>query len=283
MVFFWFPLWFQVTTINAAIVTSPHQNEAISLLFTTYHDLRLANITHPNGPPTSIEIIAKDLQEAGAFDVFHNRRLICWTDQILQHIQCMQLNGTHSNTTQNVIIRDLNKPEGIAIDWYTDKIYWTDGETNRIEVATLAGEYRKVLFWTDLDQPRAIALVPSKALMIWSDWGDNPKIECAAMDGNPATRRILVHENIFWPNGLTVDLEKGLIYWVDGNLKFLDVMKLDGTNRRSLVKHIKDIAYPHRWVVAAVYSQRLTFDGFLSIYLLNACQPIISESVLFYL
>lgn len=135
---------------------------------------------------------------------------------------------------------------GIAIDWYTEKIYWTDGETNRIEVATLNGKYRKVLFWSELDQPRAIALVPSKALMIWSDWGENPKIESAAMDGDPSTRRTLVHENIFWPNGLTVDIEKELIYWVDGHDKFLEVMKFDGSNRRTVVKDVKYVAYPYR-------------------------------------
>jgi len=58
-------------------------------------------------------------------------------------------------------------PEGLAIDWFTDNIYWTDSEANRIEVATLEGKYRKVLFWTDLDQPRAIAVVPMKGYCIF--------------------------------------------------------------------------------------------------------------------
>lgn len=236
----------QTVFLLIPIVRTSHQNAPISLLFTTYHDIRLANITRPHGPPTTIETIAKDLSQAGALDFFYERQLVCWSDQILQRIQCMKLNGTHSATTRNVITSGLEKPEGIAIDWFTDKIYWTDGDTNRIEVATLDGKYRKVLFWSELDQPRAITLVPSKALMIWSDWGENPKIESAAMDGDPTTRRILVNENIVWPNGLTVDVEKELIYWVDGNLKFLDVMNLDGTNRRTLVKDARDIAYPYR-------------------------------------
>jgi low density lipoprotein receptor-related protein 5/6 len=37
-----------------------------------------------------------------------------------------------------------------------------DSETKRIEVATMGGLYRKVLYWTDIDQPRAIALAPMK-------------------------------------------------------------------------------------------------------------------------
>lgn len=53
-------------------------------------------------------------------------------------------------------------PDGLACDWYTNKLYWTDSYYNRIEVATMDGKDRRVLFWTDLDQPRAIALAPMK-------------------------------------------------------------------------------------------------------------------------
>jgi low density lipoprotein receptor-related protein 5/6 len=62
------------------------------------------------------------------------------------------------------------------------------------------------------------------------------------MDGDPSSRMVLVNDNIFWPNGLTIDLKNEEIYWVDGNLKFLDVMKLDGSNRRTIVKNLE---YPY--------------------------------------
>lgn len=51
-------------------------------------------------------------------------------------------------------------PDGLACDWLGKKLYWTDSETNRIEVSNLDGTFRKVLFWRRLDQPRAIALDP---------------------------------------------------------------------------------------------------------------------------
>jgi low density lipoprotein receptor-related protein 5/6 len=61
-----------------------------------------------------------------------------------------------------VITNGLLSPVGLACDWFTNKLYWMDSETKRIEVATMGGLYRKVLYWTDIDQPRAIALAPMK-------------------------------------------------------------------------------------------------------------------------
>ena len=69
-------------------------------------------------------------------------------------------NLTNSEETENIVVPDLEQPDGIAVDWIGKKIYWTDSETNRIEVSELDGSTRKVLMWAELDQPRAIAVDP---------------------------------------------------------------------------------------------------------------------------
>jgi len=38
--------------------------------------------------------------------------------------------------------------------------------------------------------------------MYWTDWGTQPKIERASLDGSD--RIVVVSENILWPNGLTL-------------------------------------------------------------------------------
>ena len=38
---------------------------------------------------------------------------------------------------ETVAARGVVKPEGVACDWVTKKVYWTDSETKRIEVASL--------------------------------------------------------------------------------------------------------------------------------------------------
>jgi hypothetical protein len=61
-----------------------------------------------------------------------------------------------------VVTTDLIEPYGLACDWLTQKLYWTDSGTKRIEVATINGEHRKVLFSDDIDEPRDIAVDPMK-------------------------------------------------------------------------------------------------------------------------
>ena len=62
-----------------------------------------------------------------------------------------------------VLVRsELKNPDGIAVDWVAQNLYWTDTGTNRIEVSRLNGSARRVLIDENLDEPRAIALDPTK-------------------------------------------------------------------------------------------------------------------------
>lgn len=87
-----------------------------------------------------------------------------------------------------------------------------------------------------------ISVLSVASIMFWTDWGEVPKIERAGMNGDPATRKVIVNENIFWPNGLTVDYDAQLVYWLDGRLKFVEVMDYEGRNRRTIIK--EGVNYP---------------------------------------
>ena len=64
--------------------------------------------------------------------------------------------------------------------------------------------------------------------MYWSDWGSNPMIEHAAMDGS--SRRTIVTGNLGWPNGLTIDQTTNLLYWADAKLDKIEVSNFNGDN-----------------------------------------------------
>ena len=71
--------------------------------------------------------------------------------------------------------------------------------------------------------------------MYWTDWGKDPKIERAALDGSQ--RITLVDTSVAWPNGLTIDHFSRKIYWGDAKLDKIEVMNLDGSNQRVLLNY----------------------------------------------
>jgi len=75
--------------------------------------------------------------------------------------------------------------------------------------------------------------------MYWTDWGANPKIEQAGMDGS--ARRSIVTGNLVWPNGLTIDQATNRLFWVDAKLNTIEVSDLSGGNRRLLMSSSANI------------------------------------------
>ncbi|XP_066141061.1 low-density lipoprotein receptor-related protein 6 isoform X1 [Euwallacea fornicatus] len=215
----------------------------VTLLYSATKDIRMVTSTFDSKnqkvKPTTI---IKNYTYISTIDFHYDYKRICWADHELESIQCCDFNGTIAeNKTE--IINGVLVPDGLAIDWFANNIYWTDSESNKLEVATIEGEHRKVLFWTDIDQPRAIAVVPMRGLLFWTDWGETPKIERAGMNGDPKTRKVIVSDNIYWPNGITVDYEAERIYWTDGKLLFIKAMDYDGKDMSTILSAASDYPY----------------------------------------
>ncbi|KAG5877087.1 hypothetical protein JTB14_015462 [Gonioctena quinquepunctata] len=224
------------------------------LLYSTAKDIRLVNSTRATNRGKSV-IVVKNYTYIAAIDYHYELKHIFWADHECQTIFRIDYeDGTTRNKVE--IVNDVFTPDGLACDWVTNKIYWTDSETNHIEVATIGGKYRKVLFWTDIDQPRAIALVPMEGFMFWTDWGESPKIERASMDGNPQTRKVIVSDNIFWPNGLTIDYKTKTVFWVDGHLKFISRMDYEGKH----VEIVLDRGFDYPYALAQFDSKLFWTD-----------------------
>ena len=48
-------------------------------------------------------------------------------------------------------------------------------------------------------------------IMFWTDWGVDPKIERANLDGT--NRVVIVTEDLIYPNGLALDFGQERIFW----------------------------------------------------------------------
>ena len=125
------------------------------LLYSNREDIRI--LRYCNHDKKNETTVLQGLESAIALDYYFQGQLVFWTDVSAEEIKRTHLG---SGKTEIVASLGLMRPEGLAVDWIGKKLYWTDSENNRIEVSNLDGSFRKVLFWKDVDQPRAISLDP---------------------------------------------------------------------------------------------------------------------------
>jgi hypothetical protein len=59
-------------------------------------------------------------------------------------------------------ILDQSSPEGLAIDWISRNMFWTDSGYDIIQVSMLNGTNKKTLISEDLINPRAIVVDPNQ-------------------------------------------------------------------------------------------------------------------------
>ncbi|KAF6216065.1 hypothetical protein GE061_000403 [Apolygus lucorum] len=206
-----------------------------SLLFARRHDIRKISLDHHE-----MTAIVNDTKSATALDFVFRTGMIFWSDSSDQKIYQAPIDEGSSRTV--VINNELTICDGLAVDWLYNHIYWTDTGKNTIELANYEGNMRKTLIKDNLDEPRAIALNPLDGWMYWSDWGKEARIERAGLDGSH--RQKLVSYDIRWPNGLTLDLVRKRLYWVDAKLNLISSVNYDGTGRKVVLRSTESLHHP---------------------------------------
>lgn len=194
------------------------------------------------------------IQNAIAVDFHWKNQLIYYTDIDLDVIVSVNM---HNFTDYKIIHgKNLTTPDGLAIDWIANNMYWTDIGSQVLEVSKIDGSCRKVLINKSLDEPRSIALFPSKGYLFWSDWGDAPKIERAFLDGTKRT--ILISTDLGFPNGLAIDFDARRLYWADALRDKIETADLHGSNRVQLVS---DATHPFGLTQVIVFILIIIFYG----------------------
>lgn len=87
------------------------------------------------------------------------------------------------------------------------------------------------------DGPHGADCPSAHRWMYWTDWEEDPKdsrrgrLERAWMDGSH--RDIFVtSKTVLWPNGLSLDIPAGRLYWVDAFYDRIETILLNGTDRK---------------------------------------------------
>lgn len=184
---------------------------------------QISHISLDSPDYTSFPLPLDRVKSAIAIDYDPVDNFIYWSDEKLHAIRRAHLDGKHQ---MDIVTTEIERPDGIVIDWLARNLYWTDAGTDRIEVCRLDGSSRRVIINEGLKEPRAIALSPTYGWIFWSDWNESkPRIERAALDGSQ--RIILVTKDLGWPNGIALDVPTKRFYWCDAKTDRIEVENMD--------------------------------------------------------
>ncbi|XP_077986933.1 low-density lipoprotein receptor-related protein 2-like [Glandiceps talaboti] len=137
----------------------------------------------------------------------------------------MKSSHLDGSDVKTVMSTGMDTADGLAVDWVTHNVYWTDAGFKYIGICTSDGQMSTIVINSGFDQPRSIVVDPPTGYMYWSDWGENAKIEKAGMDGSERT--ILVNDGLGWPNGLSLDTTTYTLYWADAKIDSIKKMNLE--------------------------------------------------------
>lgn len=104
------------------------------------------------------QVAVSQLKGVVSFDFHVGKNYIYMADAIDETIKKAELGKPYS---VEVVLKNVHTPDGLAVDWVTGKLYWTDTGYKTIEVADLDGKHNADLLAVGLSEPRAIALDPT--------------------------------------------------------------------------------------------------------------------------
>ncbi|XP_048725147.2 low-density lipoprotein receptor-related protein 2 isoform X1 [Caretta caretta] len=200
------------------------------LIFALENALRSIQLDPENHSPPFRTVNVLRTAVALDFDSMNNR--IYFTQSSPAGTGKISYINIYSGTgTPTIVASGLGTPDGIAFDWISNRVYYSDYLNQTISSMAVDGSNRTVV--ARVPRPRAIVLDPCRGYMYWTDWSTNAKIERATLGGN--FRIPIVSTNLVWPNGLTLDYEEQQLYWADAHLQKIERCSLSGSNREVII------------------------------------------------
>ncbi|XP_067666576.1 nidogen-1-like [Haliotis asinina] len=164
-----------------------------------------------------------------AIDIDRTRHHIYWTDVRNYQIRRADIDGENDQLVAS--LTKPSSPEGLALDSYSEQVFYTDAGVDIVARIEMNGFQRTVIVNTSLDKPRGIVADTKNKKLYWVDNGNSPKIETC--DYNGADRATLVSSGLAQPNGITIDVKGGRLFWTD-SVGYIESILTNGTGRKRL-------------------------------------------------
>ncbi|XP_046328862.2 low-density lipoprotein receptor-related protein 4-like isoform X2 [Haliotis rufescens] len=195
--------------------TSCKTREPVAAILLVVDRKELKKVDLVNGKVTSIPLADESSQSRPtAIDYSFKNHTIYWTDYRETGIYTAQLEGDALKDKKKLFWTGIRDPQGIALDWVHNNLYWSDLSAHSLHVASLDTMIQKTLLDADLGYIRGLAVDPRHGWLYWAAWGVRPQIARCGMDGS--NREVLIHRGLDTPNDVSIDYVNDRLYWVDG-------------------------------------------------------------------
>ncbi|XP_046544761.1 low-density lipoprotein receptor-related protein 4-like isoform X2 [Haliotis rubra] len=145
------------------------------------------------------------------FDI--RSKALYWTDPGLKGIYMSRFKDNMDIEPVEALFRtDVDKPEGLAVDWVDQNVYWSDTGHHVIIAASLKTRAKTTLLDSGLGTVRGIAVHPQEGLLYWTNWGEYmaSRVERCDLDGSH--RISIITSGLQTPNGLAIDYKERRLF-----------------------------------------------------------------------
>lgn len=155
---------------------------------------------------------------------------VCWSDHQDDRIRCAQPDGSQLTD----LFSNLGKPLGMALDAGNNRLYWTDGDVDRVVAVDLI-DYANPSTLVQLPLGsgiRGMAVAPSLGKIYWVAENLLPqaRIQRANLDGSDVEDLPIQPGSFF---DVAVDETNGALYWIEGPRIWRG--NLDGTGAVAII------------------------------------------------
>ncbi|XP_076815158.1 low-density lipoprotein receptor-related protein 1B-like isoform X2 [Clavelina lepadiformis] len=180
--------------------------------------------------------VGQDGSQFWALAADYNRSRIYFSDFSSNHIGVYDMKAK----TSRIVFEDLSYGiDGMAVDWFTGNIYWTDTDLRVITVADAEFNYYKHLINITSNVPAKIAINPIKKSLFWSERSTD---ECRLFKSDLSGNNI-VHLHTFADvesiDEMTIDVSENRLYWSETILDTLSArvryFNLDNPNNLTTI------------------------------------------------
>ncbi|KAJ0171238.1 hypothetical protein K1T71_012788 [Dendrolimus kikuchii] len=143
---------------------------------------------------------------------------------------------SNAHAQDQVIVRDAGIVRGVAVDWVSQRVYWTAAGAGAeggggVYCAAADGRRRVTLFSWDSSEPDDIVIHNETRRLYWSERGAQPGVRSTSLCGDEGRAQWVVRSRVRRVTALALHAPAQRLYFVDAYYDTLESVALDGSDR----------------------------------------------------